>query len=376
MTDEEYRNSIYDVIYLSGCVVNGTVPDRKKIDNIDLGDLYQSAQKHSLAAIVGYALESAGVYDNRFIQAKAKSIRKLTVMDIDKEKLFQRMEQEHIWYAPLKGIVIKELYPSVGLRQMADFDILFDNEHAKKVKDIMLELGFSCESFGQANDDVYFKKPVSNFEMHRRLFNYVHKKEFYEYYRDATKYLVKDSQNDYGYHFSSSDMYIYITAHEYKHYNNCGTGLRSLLDNYVIWQRLGDELDESYILSETVKLGIDSFEQKIRQLAFDVFGSGQIKDEDREMLDYIIFSGTYGNIENKINNFVRNNGGSKKGKLKFLIERVFLPMDYLKSFYPFYYKHKILLPVLFFRRLGRAVTVRRKDTMNKLKILRKTDNSK
>ena len=153
-------------------------------------------------------------------------------------------------------------------------------------------------------------------------------------------------------------------------------GLRSLLDTYVIWKKLGDELDEPYIISETKKLGIDTFEQKTRQLALNLFGNGQLTDEYRKMFDYIIFSGTYGTLKNNIENSVKNNGGGKKGKLKFVTQKLFLPMDNIKSYYPFYYKHKILLPVLFFYRLGKAATIKRKDTINKLKILRKTNNTK
>ena len=45
-------------------------------------------------------------------------------------------------------------------------------------------------------------------------------------------------------------------------------------------------------------------------------------------------------------------------------------MDEIKAYHPFFYKHKILLPCLFFYRLGRAVTVSRKKTKAQLKILK------
>ena len=101
MTKEEYLKAIDGVIYLSGCAVNGEVPDKARIDLLNLEHLYIAANKHSLSAIVGYALESAGVFYHSFIQVKAKAIRKVTVMEIDKEILFERFEQEGIWYLPL-----------------------------------------------------------------------------------------------------------------------------------------------------------------------------------------------------------------------------------------------------------------------------------
>ena len=213
---------------------------------MDLDQLYQAANKHMLTAIVGYALKSAGISSEKFHQAWAKSIRKVTAMDIDKDLLFQEMEKEKIWYMPLKGTVIKDLYPSIGLRQMSDFDILFNKTYAEKVKRIFLKLNVTCEHFGKGNHDVYFKQPVSNFEMHRTLFGENHKQEIFDYYHDIKPRLIKDKNNQYGYHFSNEDLYIYLTAHEYKHYAAGGTGLRSVLDTYVFWQKLGDQLDTEY----------------------------------------------------------------------------------------------------------------------------------
>ena len=371
MTKEEYLCTINDVIYLAGCVVNDKTPDKEKTKKMDLDQLYQAANKHMLTAIVGYALKSAGISSEKFHQAWAKSIRKVTAMDIDKDLLFQEMEKEKIWYMPLKGTVIKDLYPSIGLRQMSDFDILFNKTYAEKVKRIFLKLNFTCEHFGKGNHDVYFKQPVSNFEMHRTLFGENHKQEMFDYYHDIKPRLIKDKNNQYGYHFSNEDLYIYLTAHEYKHYVAGGTGLRSVLDTYVFWQKLGEQLDTEYIATETKKMGINDFEQQNRSLALHLFGNGELTESEYEMLEYIIFSGTYGTLQHRIENTVKKYSSVKKGKRAFIINKLFMPMELVKAYYPFYYKHKILLPVLFFHRIGKALTVNRKKTKAKLKILKK-----
>jgi len=371
LTEEEYRKAINAVIYLSGCAVNGTIPDKKLIEGLDTEQLRKAANKHFLTAIVCYALETAGIQDNKLYQAKMKSIRKISAMEIDKKQLFERMEQEKIWYMPLKGTVIKEMYPSLGLRQMSDFDILFDKEYAENVRDIMLDLGFTCEHFGKGNHDVYLKQPVSNFEMHTELFfKEADKAEIYEYYKDIKRLLIKDDDNNFGYHFRNEDLYIYLTAHEYKHYSDGGTGLRSLLDTYVFWQKYAGQLDKEYISAETKKLGISDFEQQNCSLALHLFGDGELTKQDRQMLEYMIYSGTYGTFQNSVENGVKKNGGGKKGKMAYVKDKLFLPLDIVKENYPFYYKHKALLPVLFFYRIGKAVTVRKGQTKKTLKILK------
>ena len=54
--------------------------DELRLDEIM--QIYEVAKNHSLTAMVAYALESAGVYDERFTQEKAKAIRKNAMLDI------------------------------------------------------------------------------------------------------------------------------------------------------------------------------------------------------------------------------------------------------------------------------------------------------
>ena len=94
MTKDEYRKVINEIVYLSGCVINDIVPDEKKFKDIDLDALYKIAEKHFLTAITGLALEKVGIYDNKFVQAKAKSVRKIAAMEIYKKQLFDKLEDE------------------------------------------------------------------------------------------------------------------------------------------------------------------------------------------------------------------------------------------------------------------------------------------
>lgn len=370
LTKEEYKTAIDNVILLCRCAADQTAVTPQQAEKIDLDHLYQAAEKHMLTAAVAYALRAAGISDKKFEQARAKAVRKVTAMDIDKTLLFEKMEQEKIWYMPLKGAVIKDWYPSIGMRQMSDFDILFDKDRAEDIRRIFLELGFTCQHFGNGNQDTYFKLPVSNFEMHRELFNASHKPEIYQYYRNVKSRLIKDENNSFGYHFGNEDMYIYLTAHEYKHFSDKGTGLRSLSDTYIFWKKFGDCLDNAYILSETEKLGISDFERQKRSLALHLFGGETLTEKESDMLEYMICSGTYGTLHNGIKNGVNQYGGGHAGKKMYIRKKIFLPMDTVKAKYPFYYRHKILLPFLPVYRIGKALTVDREHTKKILKTLK------
>ena len=62
--------------------------------------------------------------------------------------------------------------------------------------------------------------------------------------------LLKEEGNRFGYRFSDEDFYLFLTAHEYKHYSWGGTGLRSLMDVYVYLKNLEGRLDWNYIKEE------------------------------------------------------------------------------------------------------------------------------
>lgn len=375
MNYDANRDAIEDVIYLASCAVNGDVPDAAYTAKMDLDAVYKASERHMMSGIIAAALESAGIVDSRFIQARAKVIRKNMIMQADMEALFDRLDKAGIWHMPLKGSIMEGLYPAAGMRQMADRDILIDSDFAAEVRTIMEEIGFTVEDFGKGNHDIYYKEPVSNFEIHHHLFGKIQGVELYNYYYDVKKSLIRDSENSFRYHFSNEDAYVYMVAHEYKHYSAGGTGLRSLLDTYVYCSRLGNSMDWDYVAGEIAKLGITEFEKTNKSLALYLFSrevqNDRIADglgsSELEMLDYVIGSGTYGNLGNKVQNKVDKLGGGRAGKVRYVLDRLFPSMDIVNDGYPFFYRHKILLPILPFFRLGRGLMFNKKHVFKELK---------
>ena len=348
------------MIYLAACAVDGKKPDAARVAEMDLQALYQAADRHLLTGVTAMALESAGVRDEAFNQAKGKAIRKVAALEVERAAVLAGLEEAGIWYLPLKGTVLKDLYPALGMRQMADIDILYDAARTKEVRSIMEGLGFLAEPFGRGRHDHYYKQPVCNFELHRALFSLAHDEKLYAYYRDPRPRMVKDEDNAFGYHFSPEDFYIYMIAHEYRHYSGGGTGLRSLLDTYVYWTRLGETLDRSCLDRELDKLGLRDFEEQNRSLALHLFGGEALTGQEQEMLDYVTFSGTYGTMQNRVKNRMAAYGGGENGKLRYMWDRFFVPVRQTNknyrayaAAYPLFYRHKLLLPLLPFYRLGR-----------------------
>ncbi len=358
-----YTKEIDDLIYLLSCAVNETKPDSKRVDNMDLDAAYRLASFHSVISLTAFALEETIDLPTVFEQAKKKAIRKVALFDIERSRVYAQLSKEKIWHMSLKGIILKDYYPKFGMREMSDNDILCDDSRMEDVKRIMESLGFQCTVYEERVDDTYTKSPLV-FEMHRFLFDKRESEVFYSYYKDIKEKLLQDVKNKHEFHFTPEDFYVYMVAHEYKHYILGGTGLRSLLDIYVYLKRWNNELNWQYITCELDKLGIKEYERKTRTLANAVFSGSTLGEEDREELLYYVTSGTFGTTERKkTNQLAKNLSGddSKQSKQQYIKNRLFLPMDVIKKQYPFFYHHKYLLPLLSVYRLFKATFIKPKE---------------
>ncbi len=351
MTNPEYRTAIRHVIYLAGCAVNGNKPDVHKLTDMDPEEVYKAASFHHLSAVVGMALENTGLQTPEFHKAVARSRMICLQFDHHRTAVLAELERAGIWYMPLKGVILKEYYPGFGMREMGDNDILFDADRAKDVRQIMTGLGFETESYNAGNDDVYFKPPFNLFEMHRSLFIYLENTEAVSYYVHIKDRLLKDPDNQYGYHFSDEDFYIYMIVHEYKHYSQSGTGLRSLLDTYVYLKNR--QPDRKYISRELKKLGLSEFEKTNRELALRLFTGQQLNTEHQKMLDQIISDGSYGSLDAGIDRQI-----SGKGKLRYFISRLTAPREIMLVDFPILKKLPFLYPFFWIIRLFRGLFFR------------------
>ncbi len=360
------REEIDNIIYLSRCVLNGEKADASRISSMDLETLYTASKRHSMAAIVGKALQDAGVQNKAFEQALAKSVRKNVLLKNELKIITDSFEKNDIWYLPLKGAVMMDYYPSVGLREMADLDILVDPSKTNTVKKIMEDLGFETILFNLGSHDIYYKKPVYNIEIHHLLFTEIKDISVINTYYKKPDRILKETDSPYGKKLSMEDFYIYMIAHSYKHYIFRGTGLRSLMDIYVLLNKFEEKMDMSYISNELKKLEISKFENEIRALSLNLFNGNKLTDKSKEMLEYIYSSGMYGTMEHGFKNQLKRNEGNKTS---YVFNRLFITGKKVKNFYPFFYKFPIFLPVLWIYRVLRAIFVRHKRTKRELRFL-------
>lgn len=390
-----WETAAWDMLYLVQCSINGLVPDLDRVTKMDLAKVYARSVCQSLEAMTYIALESLmkahpseKITDEtqvlgKWKEAKNKAIRKTILMDAARAELFTYLEEKGIWHVALKGAVLCRMYPEYGMRQMSDNDILFDPAFRQEVHDWFIGHGYDVESFEKSNHDEYHKKPVYNFEMHVSLFGEGAYPKFAQYYSGLKGRLTQAPSKKFEYTMPDEDFYLYILAHEYKHYFYNGIKLRSLVDLFVYHQARKD-LNWEYLNDMLKKMGLFGFERIMKELSEKVFSIPQnmeaLTKREKRILESLIFSNTYGSRRSSWRIHTKKaqkaqKAVSLKSKGRYLIFRLFPDDIYMElwcqEYAPYIVQHTWLMPAAPIWRIVKRGTEKRKQVKAELERVRK-----
>ena len=395
------NGNVTALIYLISCALNGCTADRDYAERMDSAAVFRLAAAHKTAAMAAFALE--GVKDaldpeawKTWKQTKDLALRRDILFDAERGRLLSWMDANGIWYIPLKGILLKDIYPCCGMREMADNDILFDGSRTEDLRAHMEAEGYLIKDSGGVHDG-YEKPPVFNFEMHRQLFNFeANGGVFEEYYKDVKDKALPAEGSACGYRFSADDLYIYITAHAFKHFECKGTGLRTLADDYIMRKAGSAELGLGYIAGEFKKLGIEGFAKSLQSAADKLLSPvpegadpqaemdsriSSLEEDERRLLGFMVESGVYGTtdhfIEKRLREVDQDEGPLTLWvKIKFFFRWVFPPVKRMDAAVPFTKGRPWLLPIGYIYRMLRAAFARREKIGRELAAYRRVDASR
>ncbi len=264
-------------------------------ENFDLAEVFHVAQRHGVDVMVYYGALHCGVDKNsqlmceqrmRTYQSVAASEMQLTEI----RRVLDAFETHGIEHMPLKGVLLKSMYPETEMRKMGDADILIKVEQYDTIRGIMKELGFT-EKYESDHEFAWIKKPVF-IELHRRLIP-SYNEDYYRYYGDGWKLAKPIVGSSFRYGMDPQDELIYLFTHFAKHYRDAGIGIRHLVD-FRVYRKHHPELDEGYIRKELAKLQLLEFYDNMMK-TLDVWFEDSPGDEKTELITQFIFtSGEFG----------------------------------------------------------------------------------
>ena len=349
----------------------------KKLNQIpysdkDLEAVYEYVKISGISAITFMALENAVdvVDENSFMfewkKMRLNAMRRNLLFDKERSEITNFLEQNGIWYLPLKGSVIKEMYPNPEMREMNDNDILIDQNGRDQAKDFMLSRGYQVKPNdkgvidNKGNSDEFIKDPFFYFELHKFLIEERYSPKQYDYFLSIKDRLIKDTDKEYGYHMSDEDFYLYMICHAHKHFSRNGMGIRFLMDEYVFLKEKGETLDNDYINEKIREFGLEQFDADLRKVSKMAFDEDEgcleesLSDSEKALYDSCLGAGVFGNIETRWKNEayeMNANSTDTITKKEYIKNRLFPDENWYRIYHPFVYKHKIVKPFFTIYRL-------------------------
>ena len=329
-----------------------------------LAEAMAIARKQDMAHLAALAILNNDLADEesklQMQQYVYQAVHRYEKLNYELRSVCETLEKARIPFIPLKGAVLRDHYPEPWMRTSGDIDILVRVETLEQTARLLTEkLGYQYN--GKGDHDVLLR--ASNgvlLELHydtitERYANNNVRKVLARIWEDANP-TASDSCH---YQMSDAMFYFYHIAHMVKHFEAGGCGVRSFLDIWIMNHRMDfDKVARDELLQEG---GLLKFAQAAETLAEAWFSGTQMDDMTKQLQDYILRAGLYGDNENRAALGQLKNGG----KVRYvLFQRIFLPYTYLKAEYPILEKKKWLVPI--YQVVRWCKVLQRKETIRRV----------
>ncbi len=335
----------------------------------ELKSLHALSEKHDLAHLVADALyknqllTQGSTMAEKFQKAQVLALYRYTKIEYERERICHVFEEAGIPYVPLKGIIIRPLYPQPYLRTSCDIDILIHKEDTDRAICLLTnDLKFNINTeFSHFHDVSLFSPGGIHLELHFTI-------EENKDHLDIVLSQVWDhchpiKPDGCEYRQTPEFFILHHIVHMSEHFLKGGCGIRPLIDLYLL--RCKMPYDEATVLALCEACGMKSFYLRSKELSDVWFDNHPHNDTTQRMQAFILYGGIYGNMDNS----VAINQQKKGNSFQYLLGRVFMPYRNLKVKYPILNKHKWLFPAMTVRRwLSLLSTTRRKRITREIKI--------
>ncbi len=319
----------------------------EKPENVSWQEVYALAKRHGFCALTYSAVKHMeeslpDQLSNTWKDQHAKLIIKHINQDHELSRLSSLFEIEEIPYLPMKGKAISAFYPRPELREMTDIDILIPVDSMKKADALMSAEGY-CASDDVCHHVEYTKPPYLVVELHTQMVTKAN--AMYSYYKEPWKRARREGQS-FRHYFSDEDCLIFLIAHAAKHYYFNATGIKPVVDFYMITSRLKDTLDVAYMRQELGRLHLTEFAETFREVAYSWFSDKQEKlsKKAQEMAEYLLHCAPYRDKALVIRNMVANGKSERAARFSYAISGIFPNDEKIRLLYPAIKKAPILLP--------------------------------
>jgi len=358
------QNKLINIIH---DVLNGS-KNKYKLTEKDV----KIAEFHKIDSYLYVACDKTETSPEVLRQIKQKHMRDIQrdVVQLNQlEKITDAFEEAGLDCLPLKGSVMKSLFPYSYLRFMGDIDILIHEADMKRASKIMNSMGYQTGT-NSYNHLGFEKPPLMEVEMHRDLLPFESKGS--DQMAGIWNRVKLVEGRKHVYKMTDEDFLLFMLFHLYKHYSKNGTGIRSFIDLYV-YQRAHKGLDRAYVDSKLAEAGILEISRDFLDFSSDYFDLVETKDKFKKMEKVVYESGVFGSAQLRTERELKDNQGNK---FKVVLRKIFPSAGYMIQKYRFLEHKRYLLPIFYIGRVFKLVFIKPFHSIDRVRLLNKYDKKK
>lgn len=352
---EQYKQ---DVISILKAVVScdGTViPENANWDKI-----WKFAQHNHLETIVYTAAPESKKEEfyNTYLKMVARTVRQEYLLKEIEDVLTER----GIHYGLQKGSILKVAYSDLAFRFMSDMDIYIRPEDRTAIQAAMESIGGIFRGTESGDQQFLFANDLG-VEFHGRLL-YRNTRHGIESYPD---WEFVDEKND---RLTEEGYALNLIGHAVADLARSGPGIRYILDLWVYRHRHYPQPDWDAIQERLRQDRIADAANNLLDLSEYLFGNGTETELMKEMAEYILAGGLYGDVSRGAATEVARSGGRGKAVLR----QIFRNRTEFANRYPWLHEHPCLLPLAWVLRLTNSLRKNRKKIVSWAMSMRVTSN--
>ncbi len=314
-------------------------------DENNVKELFAITQRHGISHLLAYIIMKNSLLEQSNISNTVMAtVYHFERLNYETNKVCSALETAGIKFLPLKGSVIRELYPEPWMRNSCDIDILvLEADLTRAISYLVENLNYIEKEKGD-HDVSLFSPNGIHIEIHYRLAEENLSKNTYKLLSNVWEDINLKKGYSYWYEMPDELFYFFHIAHMAKHFISGGCGIRTYIDLWVLDNINNANLEKRNNLLKDGELY--EFAVICRKLARIWLGEEKHIDITKKMQNFILSGGVYGTRENKI--LVQQQ--KKGGKIKYITSKIFLPYDVIKEHYPILNKYYCLMPIMQIRR--------------------------
>lgn len=338
------KKEINTLFALFRCAVFGDdlCDDAKKEAAEKASLLYDMARHHDLAHLLDCAYKKQGIeipdenISFKLLKQQALSVVRYENLNLALENISGLFEKEKIAFVPLKGAVIRNIYPEPWMRTSCDIDILVHEDEIERALQVLIEkLGYTVKGERNYHDISLYSDTGVHLELH---FNIKENMENIDRLLEKVwDYATPKEEGSYEYVLTNEFLLFQHVAHMSYHVVGGGCSVRYFMDLFLLENKL--EFDKTIFGKMLEECGLVKFYKAVSKLARVWFADESHDDVTLSLQKYILFGGIYGT---KVNSIAMND--EKKSTVAYVADRVFMPYEKLCITYPGLKGKKILLP--------------------------------